>query len=172
MIHLKAPQAYSAFSSSSFWHTSETPRIFHCSTTTSSKRSNRATSAISASFFRSLVVSVVSAASAPSAIVCLVDGVSFIETTARKPGLEILVAFLQQLVLDINELGGLLVFKVLLTYPYMSNYAHDWFPPEVILTMGEGIGGDGQGYNSVRLSSASESLVLGPPGLHRYSSAP
>jgi hypothetical protein len=122
--------------------------------------------------FRSLIVSVVSVASAPCTIVCLVDGVSFLETTARKPGLEILVAFLQQLVLDINELGGLLVFKVLLTYPYMSSYAHDWFPPEVILTMGEEISGDGQGYNLVRLTSASESLVLGPPGLHRFASAP
>ena len=122
--------------------------------------------------FRSLIVSVVSVANTPSTIVCLVDGVSFLETTARKPGLEILVAFLQQLVLDINELGGLLVFKVLLTYPYMSSYAHDWFPPEAILTIGEEIGGDGQGYNSVRLSSASETLMLGPPGLHRYSTAP
>ena len=63
------------------------------------------------------------------------DGLSFLETTARKPGLEILIAFLQQLILDINELGGLLVFKVLLTYPYMSNYANDWFPPEAILNM-------------------------------------
>jgi hypothetical protein len=122
--------------------------------------------------FRSLIVSVVSVASSPCSIVCLVDGVSFLETTARKPGLEVLVAFLQQLVLDINELGGLLVFKVLLTYPYMSSYAHDWFPPDAILTMGEEIGGDGQGYNSVRLTSASENLMLGPPGLHRYSSAP
>ena len=122
--------------------------------------------------FRSLVVSVVSVASAPCTIVCLVDGVSFLETTARKTGLEILVAFLQQLVLDINELGGLLVFKVLLAYPYMSSYAHDWFPPEAILTMGEEISGDGQGYNSIRLSTASQNLVLGPPGLHRYSSAP
>jgi hypothetical protein len=122
--------------------------------------------------FRSLIVSVVSVASSPCSIVCLVDGVSFLETTARKPGLEILIAFLQQLVLDINELGGILVFKVLLTYPYMSSYAHDWFPPEAILTMGEELNGDGQGYNSVRLSSASQDLVLGPPGLHRYSSAP
>jgi len=121
--------------------------------------------------FRSLIVSVVSVASAPCSIVCLVDGVSFLETTARKPGLETLIAFLQQLVLDINELGGLLVFKVLLTYPYMSSYAHDWFPPETILTMGE-LSGDRHGYNSVRLSSASENLMLGPPGLHRYSSAP
>jgi hypothetical protein len=100
------------------------------------------------------------------------DGVSFLETTARKPGLEILIAFLQQLILDINELGGLLVFKVLLTYPYMSNYAHDWFPPEAILNMGEESSGDLQGYNSVRLSSASENLILGPPSLHMYSSVP
>jgi hypothetical protein len=121
--------------------------------------------------FRALIVSVVSVANAPCSIVCLVDGVSFLETTARRPGLEVLVAFLQQLVLDINELGGLLVFKVLLTYPYMSNYAHDWFPPEAMLTMGEE-NGDRQGYNPVQLSSASESLVLGSPGLHRYSSAP
>lgn len=122
--------------------------------------------------FRSLIVSVVSVGGAPSTIVCLVDGVSFLETTARKPGLELLVAFLQQLVLDINELGGLLVFKVLLTYPYMSSYAHDWFPREAILTMGQDINGDGQGYNSVRLSSVSENLLLGSPSLHRHSSEP
>ena len=122
--------------------------------------------------FRSLIVSVVSVASAPRTIVCLMDGVSFLETTARKPGLEILIAFLQQLILDINELGGLLVFKVLLTYPYMSNYAHYWFPPEAILNMDEESSGDRQGYNSVRLSSASENLILGPPSSHLYSSVP
>jgi hypothetical protein len=122
--------------------------------------------------FRSLIVSVVSGATAPCAIVCLVDGVNFLEATARKPGLEILIAFLQQLVLDINELGGLLIFKVLLAYPYTSSYARDWFPPETILTLSEELSCDRQGYNLVRLSSASENVVLGPPGLHRYSSAP
>lgn len=122
--------------------------------------------------FRSLIVSVVSVANNPRPIVCLVDGVSFLETTSRRPDFETLIAFLQQLVLDINELGGLLIFKVLLTYPYMSGYAHDWFPPEAILTMGEETGGDRHGYNLVRLTSASENLVLGPPELHRHSSAP
>ncbi|KAM0718472.1 hypothetical protein Q7P37_005542 [Cladosporium fusiforme] len=122
--------------------------------------------------FRSLIVSVVVTSKGPSSIVCLVDGVSFLETAARKPSLEKLVAFLQQLVLDINDLGGLLVFKVLLTYPYMSRYAQDWFPSESILTMGEESGGDRQGYNFVRLSTASQSLVMGPPSLYRSASEP
>jgi len=122
--------------------------------------------------FRSLIVSVINVAKTPCAIVCLVDGVSFLETASRRPGLEILIAFLQQLVLDIDELGGLLIFKVLLTYPYTSSYAHDWFLPENILTMCEETGGDRHGYNLVRLTSASEELVLGPPNLHRHASEP
>lgn len=111
--------------------------------------------------FRSLIVSLVMTTNQPCTVVCLIEGVSFLETSARLPGLEILVAFLQQLVLDINGLGGFLVFKVLLTYPYMSRYAQDWFPPEAILTMGEEVGGDRQGFNSARLATVSESLVLG-----------
>lgn len=113
--------------------------------------------------FRSLIVSVVVKSNGPCAIMCLVDGVSFLETTARRPGLEMLIAFLKQLVIDINGLGGFLIFKVLLTYPRMSHYAQKWFPSEAILTMSEEIDGDRQGYNSVRLSAASEKLVLDAP---------
>ncbi|GAB7358210.1 hypothetical protein MBLNU230_g0362t1 [Neophaeotheca triangularis] len=109
--------------------------------------------------FRLLVVSVVVTINKPCTIVCLVDGLSFLETDARRPKLEILVAFLQQLVLDITDLGGFLVFKVLLAYPYMSQYAQEWFLPEAILTMSEDAGGDRQGYNLARMSMVSKSWL-------------
>lgn len=122
--------------------------------------------------FRSLLVSVVVTINEPCTIMCLVDGLSFLETDARKPKLETLIAFLQHLVLDITDLGGFLVFKVLLAYPYMSQYAQEWFPSEAILTMSEDAGGDRQGYNLARMSTVSENILSSTPSLHRSVSEP
>lgn len=122
--------------------------------------------------FRSLLVSLVVTINRPCAIMCLVDGLSFLETTARKPGLEILVAFLRQLVLDINHLGGFLVFKVLLVHPCRSQYAYEWFPPEAILTMSEDASEDRHGYDLARMSTVSVNLLSTTPSLHRSASEP
>jgi hypothetical protein len=122
--------------------------------------------------FRSLLVSMVFIINRPYTIMCLVDGLSFLETTARKPGLEILVAFLQQLVLDTNDLGGFLVFKVLLIHPSRSQYAHDWFQTEDILTLPEDAGEDRHGYDLARMSTVSENLLSGTPSLHKSASEP
>lgn len=115
--------------------------------------------------FQSLVFSVGFSSNGPCALVCLVEGVSFLETSARRPALEGLVATLQQLVLDVNAFGGYLVFKVLLTFPNVSRYAKEWFPPEAILNMSDEIDHDGLGYDSVRLATISESLVQEPQSL-------
>ena len=122
--------------------------------------------------FRSLLVSLLVTINKPCTVMCLVDGLSFLDTTARRPGLEILVAFLQQLVLDISDLGGFLVFKVLLIHPRISEYAYEWFPPEAILTVSEDASEDRHGYDLARMSTVSSDLFSTEPYLYRSVSEP
>lgn len=113
--------------------------------------------------FQSLVLSAGFSLKGPCAVVCLLDGVSFLETSARRPGLERLVATLQQLVLDVNAFGGYLIVKVLLTFPNVSRFARDWFTSESILNLGEEIDHDGHGYDLARLTTISEGVVVQEP---------
>lgn len=108
--------------------------------------------------FRGLILSVIGSIG-QCAIICMIDGVSFFETDARKTELEVAIASLQQLVLDAQGLGSHLILKILLTYPGISRYARDRFPPESILTLSEESRGDGHGYGSSRMAAITGEVL-------------
>nr|OQO18393.1 hypothetical protein B0A51_13724 [Rachicladosporium sp. CCFEE 5018] len=111
--------------------------------------------------FRLIIIATVSSSTRPFAVVCLVDGLSLLETGARRSSLEYAFRPLQRLVNDASAIPGMLVLKVVLLYSHVSQYAWEWFPRSAILTLGDDAGGDGHGYNAARLAALSESAMQG-----------
>ncbi|KAK6440343.1 hypothetical protein LTR95_003424 [Oleoguttula sp. CCFEE 5521] len=111
--------------------------------------------------FRLIIMAIVNYSTSPFAVVCLVDGLSLLETGARRPSLEYAIRSLQRLVDDASVFSGVLVMKVMLLYSHVSQYAWEWFPKSAILTLGDDAGGDGHGYNATRLAAISESAMQG-----------
>ncbi|OQN96063.1 hypothetical protein B0A48_17863 [Cryoendolithus antarcticus] len=111
--------------------------------------------------FRLIIMATVSSSTRPFAAVCLVDGMSLLETGARRSSLEYAVRSLQRLVNDASAIPGMLVLKALLLYSHVSQYAWERFPRSAILTLGDDAGGDGHGYNPARLAAISASAMQG-----------
>ncbi|OQO11507.1 hypothetical protein B0A48_03234 [Cryoendolithus antarcticus] len=111
--------------------------------------------------FRSIIIAIVQSASTPVAIVCLLDGLSLLETGGRRSSFESAVRCLQRIVNEASAFSGMLILKIVLLYPHVSQYAWEWFPRSAILTLGDEAGGDGHGYNSARLAAISESAMQG-----------
>lgn len=109
--------------------------------------------------FRTLMTSVVIQASHSQGIMCLLDGLSFLETRARRSSFEIAIQCLRQLSLDIDGSGGLVVFKVMLLYPNDSIYARGLLGRDAILTLDDQVDGDGYAYDVGRLTDMSGTFM-------------
>lgn len=90
------------------------------------------------------------------AVFCILDGVSWFESSTRIHDLAVAMTFFQSLTEEIDSQGrSSLIFKILISSPGVSQYAQDWFPPNSILWMKEEIEGDGHGVGVLQMIEAT-----------------
>ena len=104
--------------------------------------------------FRGLLVSV-----SQGTIFCLLDGISWFETQAKIQNLRVMMAFLRDLINELQREGGSLTLKVLITSAGESQYASEWFPSSSILFLEEDIEDDGYGYDDVQMADLSRKAI-------------
>lgn len=90
------------------------------------------------------------------AIFCILDGVSWFESSTRIEELATAMVLLRTLTEEINESGASLVLKVLLLNPVSSSHAHKWFTQESIVSMKSETEGDSFDFGEMQMSEAME----------------
>ena len=77
-------------------------------------------------------------------VFCMIDGISWYETEARSRDMHTAMSFLQSLIEAVGRSSSGLVFKLLVTSPILSQFAHVWFPNGPRILMQSEAEGDGE----------------------------
>ncbi|KAL0253355.1 hypothetical protein SLS55_010332 [Diplodia seriata] len=88
---------------------------------------------------------------ASGVIICMIDGINYLDKELHARGLHYAMQFLNSLVEAAGSSRSRLVFKLLVTSPTSSEYFQCWFPNRLEMAMPGEIMADGQGFNELRM---------------------
>lgn len=104
--------------------------------------------------FRSLLTSATS-----TTIFCLIDGISWYDTSRRSGDVSTMMAYMRELVDETNQADSGIDFKLLVTSPQACPSATVWFPYEERIIIPDDTCGNGEGFNEIGMAAQTQGLL-------------
>ena len=104
--------------------------------------------------FRNLLTSVTSIT-----IFCLIDGISWYDTSRRSGDVATMMSYMRDLVEETNQAESGIDFKLLITSPKACPSASNWFPYEPRIVMPDETGGNGEAFNELTMAAKTQGML-------------
>lgn len=104
--------------------------------------------------FRNLLTSATS-----TTIFCLIDGISWYDTSRRSGDVGTMMMYMRDLVEETNQAESGIDFKLLITSPKACPSASIWFPYETRIVMPDETGGNGEAFNELSIAAQTKGIL-------------
>lgn len=104
--------------------------------------------------FRNLLTSVTSIT-----IFCLIDGISWYDTSRRSGDVSTMMTYLRDLAEETNQADSGIDFKLLITSPKACPSASTWFSYETRLVIPDETGGNGEAFNELTVAAQTQGIL-------------